>query len=467
MEALKRLFSSWRATGPERVPTDTVIPLFDLDDNQTNRNLAFELTMQFDEDEGKLEYHVQAEFTKERPPINFTKAAYEISVSEHPVTAKMPRGRGKLEAFDVSEPLSDALQLKDNTRVLADWINTDVAQLGLHACTFTDATFVTVMWLHTLLDAMGRRALFKAWTAVLEGRDDDVPSFAGYDSNPLAPLGAPPSPPTSPGGTPPKLEPHVLAPNLLRGLGFLRFVLNMIWEVHFHPTEAGRMICMPASYLSALRARAFADLTTLPASQVTLNASTGKPFLSDGDILCAWLTQLLARANPLPGHHLSSVPHPTPEYIANCACAISSLFTMKDFIALPLGHIAARLRRSKNGSVAPTLFSTRNISLSAFTNWAKARLFETDFSAAIVREATVRDAVVKEVGSMGKRGRPVYIHPRSTAGKGFSVRGSGSCVGVDGEGNVWLGCVVRGLFGGSVDRLVEEAGRETDRERGG
>lgn len=34
---------------PERVPTDTVIPLYRLDDTFPNRSLAFEFTMQFDE----------------------------------------------------------------------------------------------------------------------------------------------------------------------------------------------------------------------------------------------------------------------------------------------------------------------------------------------------------------------------------------------------------------------------------
>jgi hypothetical protein len=42
------LFGS-KPVAPERVPTDSVVPLFERDDTRTNRNITLEFTMKFDE----------------------------------------------------------------------------------------------------------------------------------------------------------------------------------------------------------------------------------------------------------------------------------------------------------------------------------------------------------------------------------------------------------------------------------
>lgn len=526
MEAVKQLLGFSKPVAPERVPTDTVITLYNYDDTYANRNVAFDFTMQFDEvldadklaealwrlvekpgwrklgarlrlnNAGKLEYHVPAQFTKERPPINFTKASYEMSREEHPVMKNLPRPTGRLEAFNVEKPLREALQLENHTCLLADWIYADVAQLGLHVCTFTDATFVTVTWLHTLLDAMSRNILFKAWVAMLEGREEDVPEFFGYDSNPLQKLGAPPDKVEAAESQTPKIEESVLRPKLMRGLSLGRFIFNMIWENVFYPREHFRMICMPASYLTSLRARAFKDLETLDPSLLTLNSSTGKPFLSDGDILCAWLTQLITRSNSTlstasaasrtqlvinifgvrdlisqPSDGFAAIIPKGQAYIGNCISGISSLIPMRDFLTLPLGHIAAQVRRDlttqttraqieatirlghkPDGSFQTPLFGPGDANLSVFSNWTKAKLFETDFSAAVVGEA-------RTLKKQGRRGKPVYLHLDPISGR-ISLRGSGNCFGTDGEGNVWFGPTVREEFTRNLDALIREMDRE-------
>lgn len=387
-----------------------------------------------------------------------TQFKYDMPLAEHPLGTVLPKATGKLEVFKVEEPIREALhQPKDITRVLNDWITTDKAQLGLHVCTFKDATFVTLTWIHLLLDAMGRSVLLKAWTAMLEGREDDVPEFHGYDTDPLKNLGASPST-LAALGLSPKIEESVLKSKQLGGLAMAKFVYNYMWEIVFHPREHGRIICMPASYLSTLRARCLKDLDTLDPSLLTTNSSTGRPFLSDGDILCAWTTRLLARANPtlLTASAATRTMHvmnvlgmrdllssatdgyaallPSSKeavYIANCTSAIASLFTMQDFLTLPLGHIAAHLRRDlsvqatraqveasqrlacANGAYAQGMVGTGDMVLSAFTNWTKAKLFEADFSAAVAREAEGKEK--------GRRGRPVYIHSDPNRGKGFEM----------------------------------------------
>ncbi|KAL6709483.1 hypothetical protein ACN47E_001418 [Coniothyrium glycines] len=531
MNALTRYIRSFKQQGLERVPTDTVIPLYDHDDTHANRNIAFEFVMQFDEvldaekladalwrliekpgwkklgarmrmnDKSRLEYHIPAEFTKERPPINFTKTKYDMTVSANPVTANLPRGNSKLEIFNLEDPLRETLGLKDNTRLLADWLYADKAQLGLHVCTFNDGTFVILIWIHTLLDAMGRNALLKAWTAMLDGREEDVPEFFGYDSDPLAKLGAPPHEVAVNGSETPKIEDFVLKEQQVGGLGFAKFIYNMIWETFWYPKEHGRVICMPPSYFSALKQRSFKELESLDPSLLTINSTTGKPFLSDGDILMAFTTQLIARSNPelqtasaaTRTIHLMNVFGMrdilsttscgyTPllpkdkVYIANCVSSISSLLTLHDFLTMPLGHLAARIRRDltiqgtraqleasqrlarpNGGPYQPVLFGSGDMVLSAFSNWTKAKLFATDFSAAIVTEATI-------LRTAGARGKPVFIHPDSNIAKGFTLRGSGNCTGRDAEGNYWLSAMLRYEFQENMVKLVEEMNRDEFRD---
>jgi hypothetical protein len=317
---------------------------------------------------------------------------------------------------------------------------------------------------------MGRSALLRAWQAVLEGRDDEVPEFIGYDINPLESLGSNAT------------EDYVLKDRLLGRFPMARFVVNFISELYMYPAEEARMVCMPASYFAKIKAQAFADLNNLAEEHLTLNAVTGAPFLSDGDILTAWFTRLIARTNPsiaagAPSRLIlvmnvfgmrdllrTSDPQLLPSdgaYIHNCAAAICSHFTVADFLSLPLGHVAARLRadlvrqstrpqveacqhtNAEYGGMA--LYGTGDMAMATMTNWHKAKLYDTDFSAAAVQRKNGNPKL-----------KPSYIHAYSTTSKGFSVRGSGNCVGRDAEGNFWLGTVTRKDEVEAFARAVEE-----------
>jgi hypothetical protein len=422
---------------------------------------------------GKLEYHVPAHYTQDRPPMNYTHSTEALPISQHHLGASLPHVNGKLQVLDDTGHFRVLTDAESNTTVLEDWIYTDKAQLGLHIINFEDATLVTITWLHTLLDAMGRHALLRAWQAVLEGREDDVPEFIGYDSDPLAKLGSNTA------------EEFVLKDKLLGRFSMARFIFNFIWEAYFYPVEEGRMVCMPASYFAKIKAQAFADLATLDKSKLTINSTTGKPFLSDGDILTAWFMRLITRTNPSvassPARTITvmnvfgmrdlmrtSEPPLLPKngaYIHNCVTAMLSLFTVRDFTTWPLGHVAAQIRAdlvtqgtrpqieagqrlaAANGGMA--MYGTGDMALSTMTNWTKAKLFETDFSSAIVKEA-VRQ------GNPKARGKPRYIHPFATASKGLSVRGSGNCVGVDADGNIWMGALLRKENVPAFVRAVED-----------
>jgi hypothetical protein len=66
------------------------------------------------------------------------------------------------------------------------------------------------------------------------------------------------------------------------------------------------------------------------------------------------------------------------------------------------------------------------------SNWAKAKLFETNFGAAIAGE--------KPQGAVAK---PKFVLANATTSRGLMVRGSGNCAGIDAEGNIWMSTMVR------------------------
>ncbi|CAN9107227.1 unnamed protein product [Alternaria sp. RS040] len=507
-----------------QVPADIVVPLHSRDDTNQNRNISIEFTMRFDDvldsqklvdslwkllekpgwnkvgarlrlstTNGRLEYHIPSHYTKERPPVNFTQKTYDMRFEEHPIGRKFPvvdEHNDSVQSFDVLDSLREITQTENSTTVLDDWIHTDKAQLGLHVVSFKDTTLVTLTWLHTLLDAMGRQALLKAWQAVLEGRDDDVPEFWGFAFDPLAQLGAPLDEDRT--TVEDKSTPDVKVREKKQESP------SPASETKKAPT--GRMLYVPASYMARLRTKAMNDLTSLDASQITYNTSNSsepEPFLSDGDIFSAWLVKHLVSAdatllesppvrpvifvNVLGMRDVLStsstkykvlIPRGTA-FIGNAATGIVSPFSLKQFLDMPLGHIAARIRKDlveqgnreaveasqrascieqqtnmapPDAQMAPAVF--------VVSNWAKAKLFEVNFSAAVVSRTD------NQGGPVGKSttGKPTYIHVYGTdkraSGSGVGPGGIGNCVGKDARGGYWLGGICSGGWAERFEKAV-------------
>jgi hypothetical protein len=435
-----------------------------------------------DQTNGRLEYHVPTQYTQSRPPINYTHITEHMALRQHHIGSRLPHATGKLESFGGNGFVRAVTDAESKPLLLEDYIYGDRPQLGLHIKNFNDATMITITWSHTLLDAMGRTLLLRAWQAMLEGRDDDVPDFVGYDEDLMADLGT---------DAYEAQEDFVLKPKLLGTLGMVHFIFNYLWEYFWYPVADGRMIAMPASYFARIKALAFADLETLPKDRITftnpaLSKSAGsseKPFLSDGDILTAWLMRLIVRANPLirdaPNRTVTVLnlfgmrdllrttsPALFPKhgaYIHNCISQIYSLFTAQEMVTLPLGYVAARLRADlvTQGSRAQmeagqrlgkaagglAMYGDGGTALCTMTNWYKARLYETDFSAAVVGGAKAE-----------RSGKPAYIHLYLGCAKGFTVRSSGTVIGRDGRGNWWMGSIMRKEFLEGFERAVEEEG---------
>ncbi|KAI0882242.1 uncharacterized protein GGS22DRAFT_170532 [Annulohypoxylon maeteangense] len=476
---------------PPMIASDTVVPLHRFDDTPLTRKVIVEFTMRFDDvldpeklrisldkllsrrdwrklgarlrlnTEGRLEYHIPEVFDEKRPAFTYSHAAHDTEIYRHPTGSRIPRPTSKPSVLSDPEDYAPLLRRWGAPRRLADYLYSDLPQLSLHIVTFTDATVVSLSWPHTLLDAMGRRALLDAWIAVLEGRDDDVKPLAGVLQDPLEPLGSNPE------------EPYVLAHRRLSPLQALMFAISYIWTTLFWARgEETRMVCIPGSHVRSLHRGAMEYLLAQAPVLEGEKEVQVKPFVSEGDVLSSWITRLamlplrrteqtvsIMNAFGMRSVLAKDLLPPTHAYVGNAVAGVYAFVSMRDLFARPLGYTAAAVRRSiaeqgtrqqvearaavdlaagKRGKAA--LYGDPKMAPVMVSNWSKAKFFETDFSAAVVRTG------IDPARRANKVGRPSYIQPNGLA-DGIPTRNSFPIVGKDAAGNYWLsGTLKRGLW---------------------
>ncbi|KAI1327854.1 hypothetical protein F5Y16DRAFT_410069 [Xylariaceae sp. FL0255] len=433
-----------RPSAPERIPTDEVIPLGRLDGTEFNASLKVDFAMQFDDaldvdhlidalerllqrpgwrklgarlrrnNKGTFEYHVPKQYTKERPCIHLSRAAHDFALSEHPLASQLPRPKDNIHVTSPMGPLRPLVLPEGQHATADDWLYTDRAQLGVDVVTLTNATFVTLNWLHTLLNGMGRNELLRAWRLMLEGRDDEVLEFYGYDFDPLDTLGELVNPTSADKGAP--VEDYVLKEQKVAGWAMLQFVFNYLWEILFYRSEELRTVILPNRMFEKLKAEAFNDL------------------------------RLLHQPRLLPD---------SAAFIANCTSIIQSFFTLQELLKLPLGQIAARIRSDLvTQSTRPQIEAVKRLQRMAQAETGRdplygggdmGNMFGTDFRAALV---DLKD------GKKSSTGKPVCILADATV-TGINVRNSGVCLRKDNEGNWWLSATLRTASWDTVRAAIE------------
>ncbi|RYP29907.1 hypothetical protein DL767_006506 [Monosporascus sp. MG133] len=397
-------------------------------------------------DEGKLERHIPEQFDEKRPAVVYSPVKYDVAISDHPLASRLPLPSVKPSALCSPDEFRSLMRRGDAPTEIADYYARDEPQLSLHVVSFEDATLVSLTWPQTLLDAMGLHELLTAWTAVLEGRDGDVKPSHGVDHDPLATYGSEPR------------EPYVLADQRLSKPQTVLFLFRSVYELLRYRGEE-RMICVPAAYVEKLRARTVSDLVA------ARDDATEKRFVSDGDVLSAWVARALTRTvlpptsdkiimilnvfglrGVLADDHLPR----DKAYVSNAFAGIYTYLSAKDLLTKPLGYVAEAVRQAivKHGTPAqletrrffdrdaieksgwPALYGDGWMNMLILSNWSKARFFETDFSAAVVHGGggTARTSKV---------GRPSYIQNCKHM-KNFNNWGTVPVVGKDGAGNYWL-----------------------------
>lgn len=203
-----------------------------------------------------------------------------LAEEDHPAASCIPRPpcNGRPAVVGDPDDLSELIYGHEVPKTLDDYIYTDRPQLGLRVVSFKNSTIVVLHWIHLAFDATAKKSLLDAWMLMLQGRENEIPEPLAPQEYILERCGKNPT------------EPHALAEHHVSKLGLVWWALQNSYNLIVRKKEH-RMVCVPAAYLVKLREKALAEL----AAQATCEKSE-VPFLSEGDILLAWVSRL-AMAN--------------------------------------------------------------------------------------------------------------------------------------------------------------------------
>lgn len=500
MESIRRLFglsTGQDVAAEDQQNDDLVYPMHMLDDTNTLRQIVVTWTWQFNDvlspdkmhqslsrlleigdwkklggrlrlkENGELEIRVPKHFSAERPAISYSHNHTGMALAEHPLAKTLPKGTDGPSIHPGPDTFR-AFACRDDAPVtLQDFLTGDVPQISLHITSFTDATLVALSWPHTLMDVMGQQALVRAWSLVAAGREAEVPALLGAHTDVLrAAVDADDSP----------REEFELESQRLTGWKMALFGLNFMWDLLWNSNVDTRTIFLPGQTLARLRKQVEQDL-------VESSNAAGKPvpFVSDGDILTAWMTNAMA----------SALPQPRPVTVlqaANCRARIPSLsqtsglyvqnMALGAFVSLsastatgPLGEIAQVNRRHlaqqcTEGQMAaflrqlyalPHLQSDPSIVcgdvnavLMPFTNWSQAKFFdEINFASVVSRPRDAADVSTNPPGT-------IVYHHSSSRKQSPTVRNVVVILGKDHGGGYWMtGMLLPGAWVKIEERIKE------------
>jgi hypothetical protein len=416
----------------------------------------------------KLEIHVPKPCSSDRSVINFSKIAYESCIDDHPLASKLPRpttepslqaNHGDFKTFGISP---------DAPHTIDDYLTKDVPQLTLHVVSFLDATLVSLTWPHISCDGVGLRDLVEAWSLVLAGDEDKVlPMLSAVTDDPMKTAGLDPK----------FQDKHILEDKHLRGWRMLVWGLHYLLDILWWPRMETRTVYLPRSAVKKMRSQA---MDSLAAAAHRRDADSPVPFVSDGDVVAAWISRMAAKELPetstrsvvimtpidMRGRVPSVFPAKETEgvYILNAAPILSTLINAKDMVSKDEGlgntakamrdtlmtqtseaqiHALNRLERIsivENG--LPALFGDMRTFLIILTNLTKARFVEKlDFGPAVMEKGEASDRLkARWIDSSGKSlppGKMVYYHVQGLSEDNVFVRNNFFLFGTP-SGDYWI-----------------------------
>lgn len=244
---------------------------------------------------------------------------------------------------------------------------------------------------------------------------------------------------------------------MLKGFWFFLFVVRLMWEIVSGPAVEGRTIFLPKEAMAQLHQKALDEVT---------RESKGdeKPWVSEGDVLLAWLSQATAisfgRNRPITTlgavnmrKRITDTLQPDGVYVQNMALGTYATFTREDFKG-SLGHLAYQNRTAilqqtspeqvyghikkacgiwdAGGEPAASMFGTHDALLFIVTNWTQAKFMEIiEFGPAVVRQGE------SDATRANAAGQPVNFYPMIFK-LAPAIRHVVSVTGKDHYGNYWI-----------------------------
>lgn len=180
---------------------------------------------------------------------------------------------------------------------------------------------------------------------MLQGREDEILPLHSVQTDPLITLSQHPT------------QPYKHVDKRMSTWQLIVFEVRYVCDQLFwRPKDEGRVICVPTTYVQSLRNAALNDID----NEQKVKTSEATPFLSDGDVLCAWWTRQI----------LSRIPHTSSQtiainiafglrwllsrdilpassaYIGNALTYMPVFMSASDVLTRPLGHVAATLHKA-------------------------------------------------------------------------------------------------------------------------
>ncbi|KDN60768.1 hypothetical protein CSUB01_05960 [Colletotrichum sublineola] len=399
-------------------------------------------------DKGELVYRISQSFSKDHPSITYEAVDFrDTLIADHPDGARIPRPPSDGGPAVVGNPddLHGLVYGPKTPKRLRDYLDSDQSLLGLRFVSFKDATVIVLHWMHLAFDAMALKSLLDAWSLSLKGKHDEIAKPIPLHTYPLGDLGKNPK------------EAHVLADRQMSMFGIAWWALRNFFRLAIRKKEH-RMVCVPAKVLAMLKQDALRYLET---------QNNGTEFLSDGDILVAWLTRLslsdskrsvtIQQAYDWRPVLEDRLPPGNP-FLSNCVGFLVTHLPASDLLTKPLGYLAGKIRGSITGQhpleqveaycslvrqypkwKLPPFFGCSSMDLRMFSNWSKAKFYNLDLS----------DAQCKPL-------QPYYVQ---TVQGPYEFTDGIIIVGKDVDGNYWLsGHKVEGEW----DAIEEKMNKEWD-----
>ncbi|KAI0905582.1 hypothetical protein F4823DRAFT_627725 [Ustulina deusta] len=393
--------------------------------------------------DGFLEIHVPREFTKDRPAVHFTSQAFDIPIEDHKLGSQLPKLTGGPSLQPGPRSFDHFNPIPDRPDTLRDYTDSDRPILRLHVTSFTNSTLITLVWPHAVAGGLGIKEVISAWSKALQ-RDADIPALLGARHDVLDGVGTDKDNPA----------PYRLGPSEIKGWGFVKLALGLLWGVFRHPHVESRAICLPRHFLSQLRESCLRELRAV-------HGADAAPFLSENDVLEAWGSRFVARARggERPALIITSLdvksrldaPWGTGGvYVQNTAGCVYTSVDAEVLLRRPLGELAHVIRQSIRDAATDEqiraqlrifrmlghaksipLFGRPDSHLMSFSNWTKFGLFHVaDFGAAVVPSA-------EEDSSTPPIGKPAYMHCQAL-GENRLLRNCFNITGKDWDGNYWI-----------------------------
>lgn len=417
---------------------------------------------------GKIEIHIPQCYDEQKPAIVWSHDDRQQSIRENELARRLPEYAKALHPtlYEDASAFESLVARPGRPTKLEQWIEQGHPGLSVHVVSFTDATLVTLSWNHVFFDALGRQDFLLAWQAVMNGKDDEVPTFIPYEEDPLVCLAQDADP-----------RDHVLYGLALTGIWFVLFVMSFIYEVVVHSKEAGRMVRFPKAWVDNLREEAMAELRTKGVAEKDV-------FLSHGDVLLAfWAKITLAAQRLRPSQPLyminamnlrgasDEVPVPGKvAYIGNAAMGSITMSTAAEIEKLSVSELASRIREDLRRQRAPDQVKAQvawqlqcymkgarapmagrwNQLVFSWSNWSRAKFFDVDFSSAVVK------AGLPDNKRSTKVGQPSLVMNGGHT-NGISLRNGGPLIGQDANGDWWANWVMRAEAWPQVQKALSEA----------